>query len=373
MRCSVLALLFGIPVLAGCAIHPQAEDLSNDALPDIVMKIRCEAKAAILELFPDEKDDLRWTSVALKFDFTMRENDNLTSNGTVKMPISFGTFTMGWDAGLKKERRVQQTFGIGDNFNRLAGLPCEKTTPGRNYLYPVTGNIGLGKTFETYARLVRQNQGAFKGEISEVIRFTTDWNGSLKPSWNLTPLSKQVIGINADATGQRSDIHQLTLDFKPLDKPLTAAQAKAKEAAEKEARKRELQRLAEEKALPTHFVLVDPDNRPVDPRTLFGAAPRPVSEGAPAPTDGAAPGAPVRGERAAPAARAPAPADEEKRLEAARKSAIDRAARSTTAPARAPATTQDSNDRRAYEQLQQNEALRTNQKILDELRARGAL
>ena len=132
MRKFVAGAMVCASLLSGCAIHPQTEDLTNDALPDIVMKIRCEAKTAILELFPDEKDDLRWTSIGLKFDFTMRENNNLTSNGSVRMPISFGTFTMGWDAGLRKERRVQQTFGIGDNFNRLAGLPCEKVAPGRN-------------------------------------------------------------------------------------------------------------------------------------------------------------------------------------------------------------------------------------------------
>ncbi|MEQ1719015.1 MAG: hypothetical protein ABL907_24025, partial [Hyphomicrobium sp.] len=237
-------------LLTACAIHPLIEDLTSDALPDIVMKVRCEAKAAILKHFPDEKDPLRWTSVAFKFEFTMKENNGVSSTGSVKIPISFGSFTMGWDAGLGKERRTIQTFGLGDNFTRLAGLPCENVAPGRNYLYPVTGEVGLMKTIESYGRLVRQNPGAFKGEISEVLRFQTDWKGSLKPSWNLVPLSKQVIGMAADATANRSDVHQVTLEFKPL---LTEAQEKKK-------RKMELDRLAEEKALPTHFVLVDPDN-----------------------------------------------------------------------------------------------------------------
>ena len=336
-----------IPVLPGCAIHPLTEDLTNDALPDIVMKIRCEAKAAILQLFPDEKDPLRWTSVAFKFEFVMKENDSISSTGGVKMPISFGSFTMGWDAGLGKERRATQTFGLGDNFKRLADLPCGNVAPGRNYLYPVTGEVGLLKTFESYGRLVRQNPGAFKGEISEVLRFQTDWNGSLKPSWNLVPLSKQIIGINADATAKRSDVHQVTLEFKPL---LTEAQEKAQ-------RQRELRKLAEEKALPTHFVLVDPDNRPIDPRTLFGQGPPPLA--APG-TDGA------------PAAKATSPQEDERRLDAARKSAIDRAARSAPTT-RTPSSSQSDNDRRAYEQLQDNEARRINQRILDELRTRGAL
>ena len=107
MRRFVLTAVLCASGLTGCAIHPQTDDLSRDSLPEIVMKIRCEAKAAILQVFPDETDYLRSTSVGFKFEFTMKENDDLGSNGTVKIPISFGSFTMGWESGLQKERRTR--------------------------------------------------------------------------------------------------------------------------------------------------------------------------------------------------------------------------------------------------------------------------
>ena len=50
-------------------------------IPTIVHKVRCEAQAAILQIAPDAKDQLRQTGVVMEFTFDLTENNNASANG----------------------------------------------------------------------------------------------------------------------------------------------------------------------------------------------------------------------------------------------------------------------------------------------------
>lgn len=121
MRILYIFLLAAIP-LNGCAIHPRTEDFSREMLPDIIARIRCETKAAIESVFPNPHDPLRGTAIVYAFEFTMTENNDATSKGSIKIPVTLGALTIGWDGGLTKSRETLQKITVGNDFPRLLAL-----------------------------------------------------------------------------------------------------------------------------------------------------------------------------------------------------------------------------------------------------------
>jgi hypothetical protein len=311
-------------VLAACAIHPQTEDFSREYLPDIVYKIRCETRDAIRSTLPHDASSplfyLNGSGMTFDFEFVLTENDDATSNGSVQIPISLGSFTIGWDSGLKKQRQTTLNVTVSDAFATLLTLQgCD--APSRpNYKYPITGSIGVEDSMKNFAKLAKQNTGLFT-EFSDELKFTTDLKASIKPSVKLTPKVGRQITADAAVTLQRIDVHKVKLSYSP---PALI------QLSDDERRKKKA----------TIVMLIDPKGKPVDPRAIGSGGTVPFIQ----------PEA-----KSAPPGGADVPAKKKART-------------LTPAPSASPSTKEI--EQRSYERFLENESRRTNQQILDLLRNR---
>jgi hypothetical protein len=236
-------------LLAACSIHPIPDDVSRYSTEDIVRNVRCEAKMAVREailqglhrvglydITPDtvlerkadfarirQRDpDLAKkfvaygeSVIAYDFDFTINENNDNSGAVTFNMPFAGGgNVTLGLDGGLNKERKGHRTFKTVEKFKDLVKLRCDEwIQPDRNILYPLTGSIGVDRVMTTFIKV--SEIGGGKGVFSDVITFTTDVRGSIKPTLVLIPVVDRfrVINANADFSGKRKDIHQVTISL----------------------------------------------------------------------------------------------------------------------------------------------------------------
>lgn len=330
-------LALGLLSLSACAIHPQTEDFSRHMLPDIVHHIRCEAKRAILEILPDPKDYLRASAVTFDFLFVLTENNDATTDGVVGIPVPLGTIGIGWDARLQKGRETTQTLVVTDSFDRLLGLRCGQDAELRNFKYPITGDVGLIKTFRNFALLVDQATGLLT-EVTDQVKFTTTIHKELIPTLKLTPAPDRSVLANVNLSAQRIDVHRVKLAFFPAK----TAEAKLSEARAKAKTRREyLENLAAEKRLPTSVVLVDPDGKAIARRETG---------------EQDAPGARVTGREV--------DVDEQRRV--TDKLIQGEVRRSVRRRPDAPSDMEE----RAYRQYLENESRRLNERLVDELRRR---
>lgn len=339
--------------LAGCSIHPQTEDFSREYLPDIVYRVRCEARQAILDVIPSDPNDpwsyLRKSGVTFDFQFTLTERDDATTFGGVTFPVTYGSVKIGWDAGLKKERVTTLAVNVTNAFEKLIALPDCEPSARRTFKYPITGNIGLKETFTNFATLARQNTGLFK-EFSDQIRFTTDVYASVNPSVRLVPQVGRLVTAEGTLKGQRIDVHQLKMAFSPAEHPdsrkATIAKLKADYLAARELRLSELQA---EKDIPERVIILDPDGRPIDPR---GPA---VSGGGPKGASPQSDGQEKSGDQPPERSRASRTAPPVVR----------------TLPRALPKFESPSDiERRTYDNFRENEQRRFDQQLLEELRRR---
>lgn len=331
------AFLFLFSLTSGCSIHPQTEDLSRNILPEIIHKIRCEARAAVLREFPDKGYYLRQAGVNFDFDFELVENNDATAEGTVVLPMVWGTFTAGWDAGMKNQRQTTQVINITDAFKNLVALTdCGPGLPRRNYVYPITGEIGLATTFRNFRLVVENNSGLIK-EFSDEVKFTTNFYAAALPAIKLVPKNHpgRIIGADANLKGQRIDTHSVKLTF---NVPRTLAEKIADANDKVEARRKELLKLAEEKQLPTLVEL----------------------KGAKAERD--------LGTRS-PAGRVQDDPAVKRVIESSRRRIMKEADGDGSGDSSAPSTKEI--ERRTYENFKENQSRRIDQRLLDELRRRN--
>ena len=156
------------------------------------------------------------------------------------MPVQFGTFTIGVDAGDKKARQNTETIYVYSTFEDLlkrdicsstdaftTRLPISDThllqaNSPREIMYPISGHLHTGKIVAQYLDL--RDDGLDFQERDKVhsraIVFTTTLNGSVKPSFSIAPVTKgfNTISGNLDLTADRMDQHQVTVRLRPQSK-----------------------------------------------------------------------------------------------------------------------------------------------------------
>jgi hypothetical protein len=186
--------LLSIVALAGCAIHPVQQDVTNLPTKVIVERIRCEARLAIVDkaidlLRKETKDPTgrsaaiadrlekarggpivfnpaglpletqrifynRYINTVIAYDFLF----NITEDnkvGAVADPVRLitnGTFGVGVTGSSDFNRNNLRNFELSDSFGRLLenrDLPCTKDYLPENYVYPIAGTVGLRGLIET--------------------------------------------------------------------------------------------------------------------------------------------------------------------------------------------------------------------------------
>lgn len=267
---SIMVLSAGF---AGCSMHPLPEDVTRASTVDIVKKIRCEARAAIIRravkdekrlgieneieninnknynnvkfckeknklkclLYPDYKD----AAIGYDFKFTISEGDAAAGNASFTFPFSNGKAFLGLGLGETKERKSDRSFLMVDMFWELLAVPkkeCEVSSV--SWRYPITGEIGLDEVMHTYLRLLEVgtlgrkfggSAGSTKGsggkpsggggnkdvDFIDELTFTTSYDGKVSPSAEINPVihDLRLTKVSASFGGDRKDIHKVTISL----------------------------------------------------------------------------------------------------------------------------------------------------------------
>jgi hypothetical protein len=268
--------------VAGCSIHPQTDDFSRSAVPDIAFRVRCEASEAVKAVFPKshETNYLYRTAIDFEFEFVMTETNDKSAEGSFTIPVHVGTFKIGWDAGANKGRETTQTVRFGETFRGLAdNVDCAKYEKSSNFKYPITGQIGIIDTMTNLRRLVDVKRGKELVEFTDKVEFTTTLSAGLHPSISLSPASGRNVSAEATFKASRKDVHRLTMTFAL---PFTPEQLAAKRAEDNEearlALAADIARDAALKKTPVRVQLLDAQGNPVSPNAAAAGAIEPKTQ-----------------------------------------------------------------------------------------------
>jgi len=251
---------------SGCAIHPQPKDVTGVPTFEIVQRIRCETRQAVVDLtlaYARSRDETRetaerlaaqfeadpeasamlnpnqftgevrkalsafWTTgVAYNFKLDMTEVNN--ADGSLNIGSLFGrrAFGIGFKAGLDRTRENTRTFTVTDNFGELVkGLTgCKNELVGPNYIYPITGRIGVDDMIKEFVYMsifsnlraeTASAATAPKGPptLVDALAFTTTISGSVNPTVVFSPAGKElgVTAASVDLAASRTDNHQVVV------------------------------------------------------------------------------------------------------------------------------------------------------------------
>ncbi|WP_316187731.1 MULTISPECIES: hypothetical protein [unclassified Bradyrhizobium] len=272
LRNAIFAL-GSLSLLAGCAIHPAPEDVTGVDTVDIVKQIRCETREALTQLIKVKLED--WanrgspeaarlsqqyasdpetisdfgpgqfpgpeyvevrrfikvfaeTAIAYNFELTMTENNDLTTDIGLVRPLLSPKVTLGISAGAKRKRSNLRTFTTADTFgylisqlnrkNRYDEHYCDGKVVRENYIYPLSGRVGIDKTVVTFVELsVFGSLGGEKGKgpptMADKLTFTTVVNISANPKIEFTPVTSafQLASAGLNANADRTDTHQVSV------------------------------------------------------------------------------------------------------------------------------------------------------------------
>ena len=271
------AIILGCAALgmAGCSIHPLPDDVTHLRTSEIVHHIRCEARTAIkraiidyfrkvnLTEFVDQLDQnllpleqldlhlrempatvrtniIKYEPAAITYDFTF----DITEQNTVAAELDFvnllshGTFSMPSKGTSDLQRQTVRLFRVNDTFGELIQLRSSRCTEDgspENFVYPVSGSIGLREMIETFVdlnefqRLTGAKDTDTVPTMTDTFNFQTTINGSVSPQVTLTPLNHlfNVSGASLTASALRKDIHKvivaMSLPLLPKSQPVPAS------------------------------------------------------------------------------------------------------------------------------------------------------
>lgn len=164
------------------------------------------------------------TTLSMKLDFKITENDNAEASGMIVWPVPLGTFSLGYKGGKKMGRdaqRVVNTVSLFVELSDQAALGCAENqidaTDGRARPYPIVGNVGVEEFVAQYFKIIESiNLATTGGEsFTDTITFTTMLEGQLNPSVEIKPVSPNLVKASLDLNADRKDIHTVTLQIKP--------------------------------------------------------------------------------------------------------------------------------------------------------------
>lgn len=271
------AVLISATYLAGCAIHPLPEDVTGVKTIDIVRSIRCEARDALrgkIIAFLDQvggdpaatkygallrgdpalwaKFNDRWFSppvtailrkfegsaIAYNFALDMTEVNNLDPTVDLTNPtiVPFGAFTTPLTGGVDRSRENARTFTITDTWinliQTLDEVYCAPYAHIANYIYPITGRIGIDEMIDTFVDLSLFDNLAAPATASgkpptmaDDLVFTTLLSFGATPKLTFIPFSKGLSVADADLgiMLSRKDKHEVTVGLSLPPSPAAVA------------------------------------------------------------------------------------------------------------------------------------------------------
>jgi hypothetical protein len=218
-------------------MHPLPYDVTRVSTFDIVEKIRCEAKQG-LEGVPAGHPILKHTVIGYDFTFDITENNDLKTGALEfdrKGFRSGSSFSLDFAGSATRERKNKRQFRIVEGLDKLNAANCSETATRANWIYPITGAIGLGEVVRTYISLERLTDFG-PGKIgtkfdkdsvvfSDDIDYTTEFGGSATPTLELASIVGKFRLTKASIMGEakRKDVHSVVValaqDGQPVDVP----------------------------------------------------------------------------------------------------------------------------------------------------------
>jgi hypothetical protein len=272
IRCDIQAARWLVPMVAvlstGCSIHPLQQDVTGVPTPDLVQYIRCETRLAIqdkaIDLLVQENasnpllDELkagrgkpwdhsvsvrlnanertiydRYTQTGIAFDFSFDITEENTGSGAadpIKL-ITNGAAGLGLSASADFRRENLRHFIVSDTAQDLLEnkqLVCGPDSRSSNYVYPITGKIGIEELVSTFFELNEIKSlapdKATSTVFADTLTFTTTLTGSASPHVIVAPTGNRWgLASLADVTasGSRLDKHALIIGLS-LDVPKRA-------------------------------------------------------------------------------------------------------------------------------------------------------
>jgi hypothetical protein len=210
--------------LTGCSAFPIPDDVTRISTYDIVEQIRCEARRAVL----DYGQRFNNAAVAYEFSFHITETNNASADATGVIPfLNGGSFGITANAGLNRIRDTVRNFKIVDSFEQLRKANCSRELLEKNWVYPISGDIGMYEVVATFIKLQETDNPSGKDvfTFADTLTFTTDLSGGVKPTVTLNPVTEKfrIVGANGNLTADRTDVHQVTLALSAGPQTVTAA------------------------------------------------------------------------------------------------------------------------------------------------------
>lgn len=195
---------------------------------------------------PDIIDKYKLITIAYEFEFDITEDNNSSVGGIFKMLFNNGSFDLNLGASAVQNRLAQRKFSMSETFSELTLLACgeenysflpngeKPNRQGKNFIYPLEGSIRMDEVMNTFLDL-----GALGGSgtsFSDTLTFTTTLNSNIgiTASFPNAPVDKfHLLSADASTTGQRIDIHKVTINMAfPTKETRTAQQFSAIERRE---------------------------------------------------------------------------------------------------------------------------------------------
>lgn len=175
-----------------------------------------------LEIIQDHLD----ATIAYEFRFEITEDNNNVADASFRVPFSNGSFSLGLKAGNEHKRVARRIVKAGDTFESFQALKCsdEEIAKSENWIYPITGKIGMAEVFETYIDLASQmNSGEGSGatdfdSLTDTLTFTSKFVASAKPELTLMPGflgAFKLASAKSDNSRDRTDIHEVKFTISP--------------------------------------------------------------------------------------------------------------------------------------------------------------
>jgi hypothetical protein len=250
--------------LAGCSHYPIPDDVGYSKTEEIILYARCEMRADLIRymlheglidlpaspgriaaqfaaargpskkkapvLVPPPKSldseqknlllRLARVAVVYAFDFDIREKNGTSASAAFNLPwLTSNALDVKASAALDLTRQGHRVFTSEDTWEDLLVNPkrckgeLEQPTNPANFVYPLTGSIGVGRVVETFISIDRQ--GGAKDSFVDTLTFTTEVTGGADASVKLASVPDQFRPVAAAAavSASRLDIHKLTLSL----------------------------------------------------------------------------------------------------------------------------------------------------------------
>jgi hypothetical protein len=156
----------------------------------------------------------------------MTEVNNVGGELDLVRALSKGVFGLALTGGFDRTRENVRTFTVTDNFGDLVRKPmrCDGRLVGPNYVYPITGRIGVDDVVRAFVFLsLFGNLGGESGTpgvipkgpptLVDALEFTTTISGSANPRVDFAPIGRtlSVSHANLNVAALRRDKHQVII------------------------------------------------------------------------------------------------------------------------------------------------------------------